>query len=107
MAKLDLQKLTLRELIDLVSDAAPLINAKRGEAIIELRQMLSQQAEAIGVDPDLVFAAKTKKRSHKTTNSVVVKYRNPKNHKETWSGRGRRPRWLVQNGLDLKDCLIQ
>jgi DNA-binding protein H-NS len=24
-----------------------------------------------------------------------VKYRNPSNRKETWAGRGNRPRWLV------------
>ena len=24
------------------------------------------------------------------------KYRNPKNHNETWAGRGNRPRWLVK-----------
>ena len=26
---------------------------------------------------------------------VVPKYHNPKNPKETWSGRGKRPRWLA------------
>jgi DNA-binding protein H-NS len=25
----------------------------------------------------------------------MVKYRNPANAKETWAGRGNRPRWLV------------
>jgi DNA-binding protein H-NS len=32
---------------------------------------------------------KTKRRS------LVAKYRNPANAKETWAGRGNRPRWLV------------
>ena len=26
---------------------------------------------------------------------VLPKYRNPKEHSETWSGRGKQPRWLV------------
>jgi DNA-binding protein H-NS len=29
------------------------------------------------------------------TRPLAVKYRNPENRKETWAGRGNRPRWLV------------
>lgn len=32
-------------------------------------------------------------------------YRNPKNHEETWAGRGRRPRWLaaaLKRGVKLR-----
>ena len=28
-------------------------------------------------------------------NKLPPRYRNPKNRKETWAGRGHRPRWLV------------
>ncbi len=41
--------------------------------------------------------------------SVLPKYRNPKAPSETWSGRGRQPRWVqVQLGLgkQLEDFLI-
>jgi DNA-binding protein H-NS len=31
----------------------------------------------------------------KTRAPAVVKYRNPNNLDETWSGRGRKPRWLT------------
>ncbi len=40
---------------------------------------------------------------------VFPKYRNPKNEGETWSGRGKQPRWLVAelaNGRELSDFLI-
>jgi DNA-binding protein H-NS len=40
---------------------------------------------------------------------VFPKYRNPKNEGETWSGRGKRPRWLVaelKDGRELVDFLI-
>lgn len=39
---------------------------------------------------------------------LPAKYRNPKNHAETWAGRGNRPRWLVaalKNGKKL-DALV-
>ena len=41
---------------------------------------------------------------------VPPKYQNPENHAETWSGRGRRPRWLrdqIQAGKGLDDFAIR
>ena len=41
---------------------------------------------------------------------VLPKYRNPKNHAETWSGRGKQPRWLaaqLQTGKRVNDFLIR
>jgi DNA-binding protein H-NS len=41
--------------------------------------------------------------------SVLPKYRNPKKPSETWSGRGRRPRWVqaqLGSGKRLEDFLI-
>jgi DNA-binding protein H-NS len=41
--------------------------------------------------------------------AVVPKYRNPNDPHETWSGRGRQPRWLVallQTGKEIDDFLI-
>lgn len=40
---------------------------------------------------------------------VLPKYRNPKNPAETWSGRGKQPRWLkaqLRAGKKLDDLLI-
>ena len=45
--------------------------------------------------------------SNGTGDAPPVKYRNPKNHSETWSGRGRRAGWLTREmasrGLSEKD----
>ena len=40
---------------------------------------------------------------------VPAKYRNPDNHAETWSGRGRQPRWLApltKSGRELTEFQI-
>ncbi len=40
---------------------------------------------------------------------VLQKYRNPKNPAETWSGRGKQPRWLraqLRSGKKLENFLI-
>jgi DNA-binding protein H-NS len=41
---------------------------------------------------------------------VLPKFRNPELASETWSGRGKQPRWvseLIAKGASLNDCLIQ
>ena len=41
---------------------------------------------------------------------VLPKYRNPKNRRETWAGRGKQPRWLkaqLRGGKKLADFLIR
>jgi DNA-binding protein H-NS len=52
-------------------------------------------------------AASTPKRPHRR---VFPKYQNPAHPDETWSGRGRKPRWLMaqlRSGRKLDDFLIQ
>ena len=62
---------------------------------------------ATAAAPKKAAKATTKGRS---TGKVAPKYRNPANEKETWTGRGRQPRWVaaeIANGRKLEDFLIQ
>lgn len=46
----------------------------------------------------------------RSTGKVAPKYRNPANEKDTWTGRGRQPRWVaaeIANGRKLEDLLIK
>ena len=46
----------------------------------------------------------------RSTGKVAPKYRNPANDKDTWTGRGRQPRWmaeLVAAGKKVEDFLIK
>ena len=55
-------------------------------------------------------AGKASKSKGRSTGKVAPKYRNPANEKETWTGRGRQPRWVaaeITNGRKLEDFLIQ
>ena len=71
------------------------------ETEIELRSARdrSRLIEAIGelrtvaaVKSDTALPARTHALKGK---KLPPRYRNPKNRKETWAGRGHRPRWLV------------
>ena len=71
------------------------------ETEIELRSARerSRLIEAIGELRD-VAAVKVASARHARPHALKGKklpprYRNPKNRKETWAGRGNRPRWLV------------
>lgn len=51
-----------------------------------------------------------RKLTKSTGSKVAPKYRNPANPSETWSGRGRPPKWLaglVQKGMAPSDFLIE
>ncbi|QQO23296.1 H-NS histone family protein [Bradyrhizobium diazoefficiens] len=50
-----------------------------------------------------------KERPRRPYPPVLPKYQNPKNPSETWSGRGKQPRWLkvqLRAGKKLHDLLI-
>lgn len=51
-----------------------------------------------------------RKPARSAGSKVAPKYRNPANPNETWSGRGRQPRWLaalVEKGKPASDFLIK
>lgn len=50
------------------------------------------------------------KKARKSLGKVAPKYRNPANADETWTGRGKQPRWLAAftgEGRSLDEFLIQ
>ena len=56
-----------------------------------LRQKLSDMAREHGLSLDEVLG----KGRSKGKGSVAIKYRDPKNPDNTWTRRGRMPRWMV------------
>lgn len=53
---------------------------------------------------------RAEKRARRPYPPVLPKYQNPKNTSETWSGRGKQPRWLkaqLRAGKKLQELLIE
>lgn len=53
--------------------------------------------------------SQNEERARRPYPPVLPKYQNPKNPSETWSGRGKQPRWLkaqLRAGKKLNDLLI-
>ncbi len=121
---IDLSGLSAKELGALIKNAKKqqTIVAKR-PAITKVRAQLTKLAKANGYTLEEVagVVAPTRGRASKAAGAaptkavrklgkVAPKYRNPANPKETWTGRGKQPRWLAAHttkGKKLEDFLIK
>src|SRR5262245_32875249 len=92
MAKLNgLDKLSYAELVEAENHIARLKIEKQSAERAEVRQKLADMAKEHGFDLRDLFG----KGARKGKGTVAVKYRDPKNAQNTWTGRGRMPRWLA------------
>jgi DNA-binding protein H-NS len=89
MAKINgLEKMSYAELSDVEAQIERLKIEKQNAERNAVRQRLVDLAKEHGFDIHELFG-KGRKRT------VAVKYRDPKNPENTWTGRGRMPRWMV------------
>lgn len=86
----NIQKLSFSELMDLRGKIDRLLIEKQSEEKNALRQRLVDVAKAQGFALEDLLGQDRPAKS-----PVAVKYRDPKNPGNTWTGRGRMPRWLV------------
>ena len=77
------------------------------EKATKLRDKISALVKAEGFELDDVFAGSGARRG--VRRKVKPKYRNPGDASQTWTGRGKRPRWYsaaLASGKKEKDLLI-
>ena len=103
---LNLNKMSIAELNKLISNAQAALVKKQ-----EVAEKVRKLAHDNGLDiSDLMAADKPKKtKAKKPRGKVSPKYKNPANGSETWTGRGRQPRWVADalaGGKSLDDLLI-
>jgi DNA-binding protein H-NS len=106
-----LDKLSLEELLRLADDIQNGIRAKREEAKEAARAEITdivEKARLLGLDPAEIIGRPRKVRGNRS--EVKPKYRDKRDPTQTWSGRGRIPRWLkerIDGGEDKDDYLIR
>lgn len=127
----DLNSMSAKELESLIAQANKRrALLKKRKPIAEVRRRLEQLARAEGYSVAELFGARgasapaatgtvgapakrtrAKRGPSKFAGTKVApKYRNPENPSETWSGRGKQPRWLQAHtsaGRVLDDFLIR
>ena len=104
--KINLDDLSLEELKSLQNDVALALynfeKRKKAEALAEIKSLA--HAKGFSLDELLGGEAAKGKRA-----PAVAKYADPANPDNTWSGRGRKPKWLVaqiENGKTVEDFAI-
>jgi DNA-binding protein H-NS len=88
----DLDKMSSAELAGMETTIARLKAAKQNAERAELRQKVIDTVKAAGFTMEELFGKG--KRAGKG-GKVAPKYRDPKNPGNSWTGRGRMPRWMV------------
>lgn len=103
MASVNVDKMSLKDLLDLEKKVQRAINIARDRERAEVKQAMAKLAEKRGFSISELYGGRGRGKSS------VAKYANPANRSETWTGRGRKPNWLVaklKRGAKLESFAI-
>ena len=84
-----LDKMSYADLLKLQERIEAAISEKRVDEAAATKEALRAMAEKAGFNLNELFGKRGKRGPSN------VKYRNPKDTSQTWTGRGRKPNWLV------------
>jgi DNA-binding protein H-NS len=110
MAKIDLAGYTLVELKDLQRDVERAIKDRQQQEVQRAREQILAIAKEAGVSVEDLLGNPGTKPKKKYGKKVEPKYQNPKDTSQTWTGRGRQPKWMAEalaNGNKPDDFLMQ
>jgi DNA-binding protein H-NS len=85
-----LDSMSYAQLAQMEARIARMKSEKRDAERAELRQRILTMVKQHGFEISDLFGI-----GRKGKGTVAVKYRDPQNPENTWSGRGRMPRWMV------------
>lgn len=103
---IDLKGLSQNQLNELIHRAESRKHELAREKIGKVREKIAALAKAEGFTIEELFGGRARP---KTRRPAKPKFRNPADHAQTWSGRGKRPRWFsaaLTAGKKEKDLLI-
>ena len=104
---IDIKGLSQNQLNDLIQRAESRKGELAKEKVTKTREKVLALLKAEGLTLEDLFGGRGATR--KTRSPAKAKYRNPADHSQTWSGRGKRPRWFnaaLSAGKKEKDLLI-
>lgn len=110
---IDLSELSLIDLIGLQNALPQIIEQAKQTEKAALKQKMEALAAESGFELSEVFDDNARnysqKKKRKQIGFVKARYINPENTEQTWSGRGRKPKWAtkhLKDGGKLKELLI-
>ena len=99
----NLSKLSVKELEALQKDVAKELENRKEEEKKQALQQIQEIAKQAGFSLGELVGKQAPKPKPK------VRYRDPENPKNTWAGRGRKPKWLEQalaEGKNVEDFAV-
>lgn len=109
MANIDLSSYNLGELKGLQHDIDNEIKSRQQGDLAKARQQILAIAQAAGVTVEELLATGAKKSTKGKGQKVQAQYQNPADKAQTWTGRGRQPKWIAEGiagGKQLADFRI-
>ncbi len=109
MASVNVDKLSLKDLNDLEAKVAKAKAAARNKARTDVKQKIDALLAASGFTIGDLYPVARAPRGRGAGAAKAAKYANPDNRSETWTGRGRKPNWLVaklNKGAKLQDFAL-
>jgi len=108
MAKVNLSDYNLDELKGLQVEIEKEIKNRQQQEVTKAREQILSIAQGLGISVEELLA-NTGGKSKSTGKKVEAQYRNPADNAQTWTGRGRQPRWIADglaSGKTLDDFRI-
>ncbi len=116
---INLDELSIDELEKLIKQAEAALDKKRKAELKNAQAVLEKMAKELGVDPSELLKANDKNKTPRKKTAgkkkagvrkpAAVKFRDPNNSSNTWTGRGKRPLWLqdaLAKGAKLEDFAV-
>lgn len=106
---IDLSGFNLAQLADLKKQIDVEIVRRRESEKQNLRAEIQRLAAAAGLSVEEILAEISEKKSRKSTVTGIAQYANPADNSQTWTGRGRKPQWVIEwlaAGKSLDDLRI-
>ncbi|HYE38000.1 H-NS histone family protein [Methylocaldum sp.] len=105
--KSNLAELSETELANMIENAQKALKEKKENKRKEVMTKIKELAASIGVNVDITEGTKA---SGRKGSKVPIKYQNPNNLSQKWTGRGMKPKWLqtlIEQGHRLEDFEVK
>lgn len=101
----DLSKISIAQLRALEVQVIDELKTRHFLSISKAREQILHIAQSAGISVKELLATKASKTPKQST--VAVKYRNPNDPTQQWSGRGRQPAWVkawIASGKSVEEA---
>jgi DNA-binding protein H-NS len=109
MTNIDLSNYNVKELKGLQLNIEQEIKSRQQGDLAKARQQIQAIAEEVGMPVEELLALSAKKLSKGKGQKVEPQFQNLEDQTQTWTGRGRQPKWIAEgiaNGKQLSDFRI-